>query len=178
MQDCQKALSETGGNIEKAVELLRKKGILKAASKQAERTTKEGFIGSYVHSNGKIAAMVALACETDFVARNEDFKTLARELAMHVAAADPQYLNPASVPSDVVEKEKEFYREELKTSGKPEVMWDKIMEGKLQKFYSGICLLNQLYVRDDSKTVEDVIKEAIVRLGEKIEIKAFKRITL
>lgn len=178
MQDCAKALEETGGDVEKAADVLRKKGMLKAAGKQAERTTKEGFIGSYVHSNGKVAAMVALACETDFVARNEDFKTLARELAMHITAANPQYLHPESIPSDVVEKEKEFYREELRTSGKPEAMWDKIMEGKLQKFYSGTCLVNQMYIKDDSKTIEDVIKEAIAKIGEKIEIKEFKRISL
>lgn len=178
MQDCQKALEEAGGSVEKAAELLRKKGMLKAAGKQAERTTKEGFVGSYVHSNGKVASMVALACETDFVARNEDFKTLARELAMHVTAANPQYLNAESVPADVVEKEKEFYREELKNSGKPEAMWETIMGGKLQKFYSGVCLLNQLYIKDDSKTIEDVIKEAIAKIGEKIEIKEFKRISL
>jgi len=178
MQDCQKALEETGGDVPKAAEVLRKKGMLKAAGKQLERTTKEGFIGSYVHSNGKVASMVALACETDFVARNDDFKTLARELAMHVTAASPLYLNARSVPMDVVEKEKEFYQEELKNSGKPEAMWEKIMEGKLQKFYSGVCLLNQLYIKDDAKTIEDVIKEAIAKIGEKIEVKEFKRISL
>ncbi len=178
MMDCQKALTEARGDLEKAVEILRKKGIQKAAAKQQERTTREGTVGSYIHSNGKLGTLVALACETDFVARTDDFKLLAKDIAMHIAASAPEYVSPEEIPASVIEKEKEIYQEELSRSGKPENMWEKITEGKLKKFYREVCLLQQSFIKDDKKTIEDIIKEGIAKLGEKIEVKGFRRIVL
>jgi elongation factor Ts len=152
MVDVKEALAESGDNEEKAIEILRKKGQ-KIAAKRAERVTKEGYIASYVHSNGKVASLVAVSCETDFVSRNEDFRAFAKEVALQVAATAPQYLSPEDVPAEVIAKEKEIYRDQLKAEGKPEAMWDKIAEGKLQKFYSEVCLLKQVSIKDDKKTI-------------------------
>lgn len=173
--DVQQALAETGDDEQKAIEYLRKRGQ-KIADKRQDRVVKEGVIDSYVH--GKVAAMVAVACETDFVARNRDFKAFAHEVALQVAATAPRYLSPDDVPADVLEKEREIYREQLKAEGKPEAMWDKIIEGKLQRFYSDVCLLKQKYIKDDSKTIEQLLTEHIAKIGENIKIVKFVYFTL
>ena len=173
--DVTKALEEAGGNEEKAVEILRKKGASKAAKKLAERTTGEGIVHSYIHSNGKVGSMIQIQCETDFVARNQDFQTLAHDIAMHIAAANPLYIKPEDVPAAEVEKEKEIYREQLKTEGKPADMLEKILEGKVQKYYTDVCLLKQAFVKDDKITIEKLIEGAIAKMGEKIEVVKFSR---
>lgn len=175
--DAKKALEATNGDLPKAVEHLRKTGQKIAAQKSA-RAVKEGVVGEYVHANKKVAALVAVACETDFVALTNDFQQLAHDLAMHVAAANPQYLAPENVPADIVAKEEEVAREQLRSEGKPEQMWDKIIPGKLNKFYSDVCLTRQLFVKDDSKTIEDLVKEYVVKLGENIQITSFSRLSV
>ncbi len=174
MMEAKKALEAANGDAQAAIDALRKAGK-KLAAEKSSRTTKEGVVGSYVHSNGKIGAMVAVACETDFVARTEDFQALAKDLALHVAAANPLYLDPESIPADIVAKEEDIYREQLKTEGKPEAMWDKILPGKMAKFYSDTCLTHQLFVKDDSKTIAQLIEESVSKLGENIKITAFSR---
>ncbi len=177
MLDCKKALEETGGNLEEAVELLRKKGIAKAA-KKAGRETKEGLIHAYIHAGGKIGVMLELNCETDFVAKNEVFKELANELALQIAAMKPQYVKREDVPPEVVAKEGEIAREAAIAEGKPEHIAEKIAEGKLNKFYKEVCLYEQPYIKDDTKTVEDLIKEYISKLGENIQVRRFCRYEL
>ncbi len=174
MMDCKKALEEAEGDFEKAVEILRKKGIAKAA-KKAGRATAEGIITSYVHFNGKIGVLLELNCETDFVARTDEFKELAYNLAKQVAAMKPKWVSREDVPKEVIEKEKEIYREQLKDSGKPEHVIEKIIEGKLEKFFEEFCLLDQDYIFDDSKKVKDVITEAIAKIGENIRVSRFVR---
>ncbi len=171
MMDVKKALDEANNDEAKALELLRKKGQKIAAKKQAERDAKDGLVEAYIHAGGKVGSMIVLACETDFVAKNEEFKTLAHEIAMQVAALGPEYIKSEDVPEDVKEKEKEIYKAQLKEEGKPEEMWDKIAEGKLNKFYQQVCLLDQIYIKDDKKTIKQLIDEAIAKLGEKIEVK-------
>jgi len=175
MMDCKKALDEAQGDYNKAIDILRQKGELKAAKKLEERTASEGIVYSYIHSNNKAGAMVALACETDFVARTEDFKNLAHEIAMQVVAMMPDYLKPEDVPADVLEHEKEIYTEQLKNEGKPENIIEKIMSGKLDKFYSEVCLLKQPFIKDDTITVEALINQYIAKTGEKIEVNRFVR---
>ncbi|MEK7584365.1 MAG: translation elongation factor Ts [Patescibacteria group bacterium] len=175
--DVKEALVEAGNDESKALDILRKKGQ-KIASKRQERATQQGVIESYVHANGKIAALVAVACETDFVARNSDFKQFAHEVALQIAATAPQYVSPSDVPADVVAKEKEIYREQLKNEGKPAQIVEKILEGKLQKFYSEVCLLKQPYIKDDSKTIEQLLTELIAKIGENIRIEKFIYFTL
>lgn len=177
MVDVQKALEEAGGNEAKALEILRKKGQAKAISKQ-ERVTKEGRIFSYVHASGKVAAIVSLACETDFVASNEAFLELGHELALQVAACGPLYLGVEQVPVELVEKEREVYAEVLRQEGKAENFWPKIIEGKLEKYFAEVCFLKQKYIKEDSKTVEDLIQEAIMKLGENIKVTQFSKIQL
>ncbi len=177
MLDCKKALEETGGNLEEAVELLRKKGIAKAA-KKAGRATKEGLIHSYIHAGGKVGVLLELNCETDFVARNEVFKELANEIALQIAAMKPQYVKREDVPAEIVAKEGEIAREAAIAEGKPEHIAEKIAEGKLNKFYKEVCLYEQPYIKDDSKTIEDVIKEYIAKLGENIQVRRFCRYEL
>lgn len=171
VSDCKEALEESKGDFERAIECLRKKGVMKA-QKRAGRETANGYIGSYVH-NGKIGVLVELACETDFVSRNEKFQKLASEIALHIAASSPEYLAPEDVPKKVLEKEKEIGKEKLKKEGKPENILDKIVEGQLAKFYEEVCLLEQAYVRDEKKKIKDLISEAVASFGEKIEIKRF-----
>ena len=173
--DCQKALAESNGDIEKAVEILRKKGALKAAKKSAERTASEGLVQAYVHANGKLGVLIEVNCETDFVARNEDFKELVHELAMQVAAMNPSYIKPEDIPSEELEKEKELLKEEMKDSGKPANVLDKIIEGKIEKYYEEVCLLKQPYIKDDKVKIEKLIEEAIAKIGEKIEVGRFVR---
>ena len=177
MKDIKAALDEAGGDESKAIEILRKSGQ-KIAAKKADRVTREGLIESYIHSSGKIGVLVSVACETDFVARNEDFKTFVHELALQVAASAPQYLIPEQVPAEVIEKEKEIYREQLAKEGKTGEMAEKIMEGKLQKFYAEVCLLRQPYIKDDKVTIEHLLQELIGKIGENIQIKEFIRISL
>lgn len=177
VMDAKKLLQETKGDIKKAIELLRKQGKKIAASKQS-REVKEGCIGHYIHTNGKVAAIVKLYCETDFVARNQEFKDLAHNIAMQIVAMDPLYLSPKDVPEAVKEKEREIYREQIKDEKKPKAVLDKIIEGKLNKFYSEACLLKQLYFQDEELTIEDMINEKILKLGEKIEIGKFIRLSL
>lgn len=172
--DCKKALEEANGDLEAAAEILRKKGIAKAGSK-SERRTAEGLVYAYVHTNGKMGAMVEVSCETDFVARTDAFKELCHALALQIVAMNPLYVSKESIPAEVIEKEKEIYAEELSGAGKPPEMIGKIVEGKLGKWYSETCLLNQAYIKDEDKTVEDVIKEAIAKIGENIQVKRFVR---
>lgn len=172
--DCKKALQEANGDIEKAVEILRKKGAAKAA-KKADRATAEGIVVSYIHAGGKVGVLLELNCETDFVARTEDFKNLGHEIAMQIAAMNPAYVSKEDVPQEVIEKEKEILREQALSEGKPEHIVEKIVEGRLNKFYSERCLLEQPWIKDDSKTIGDLIKEYITKLGENIRVKRFCR---
>jgi elongation factor Ts len=176
MMECKKALQETNGDMEKAIDLLRAKGAAKAA-KRAERESKEGTVGSYVHMGGKIAVMVEVNCETDFVARNEEFQKLARNLAMHIAAANPIAISSEQIPADVIERERAVYLEQVKGEGKPEKMWDKIVEGKLNKFYKEATLMEQIYVKDpDAKqTIRELVTDAAAKTGENLVIRRFVR---
>lgn len=176
MMDCKKVLEEANGDFDKAIELLRKKGAATAA-KRAERDAKEGVIVSYIHGT-RIGALLELNSETDFVAKNEDFKALAQDLVMHVAAAAPEYVTPEEVPAEIIEKEKEIEREQLKDSGKPADVIEKILEGKINKFYSQVCLMKQPFVKDPSVTIEDIINEKTAAIGEKIAVRRFARFEL
>ncbi len=179
IMDCKKALAEAGGDLEKAVDLLRQKGLATAARK-AERATNEGLIGSYVHAGGKIGVLIEVTCETDFVARTDEFKALAKDLALHVAASNPLYLRREEVSSSLIEKEREIYRAQVQESGKPEKVWEKIIDGKLEKFYEDVCLLEQVFVRDEEGKlrVQDLLTQAVARLGENIAIRRFVRYQL
>jgi elongation factor Ts len=177
MMDCKKALEETGGDIDKAVEYLRKKGIAKA-EKRAERAAKEGYIGHYLHHNGKLAVLVELNCETDFVARTDDFKNLARSLAEHVAAAAPIAVDRDQVPADRVEQERRIFEEQVRQSGKPEKMIEKIVTGKLEAFYKDVALMHQAWVRDPDKTIGDLVKEVSAKTGENVQVRRFVRFQL
>jgi elongation factor Ts len=177
MMDAKNALEETNGDLEKAAEELRKKGIAKAA-KKADRETNEGRVHAYIHSNGKLGAMVEISCETDFVARNDDFVTFCNDIAIHVSAADPLYLSREEVPAELIDKEKEIYRAEMQNESKPSEVIEKIIDGKLNKWFSDNVLLEQDYVKDDSKTVETLLKEKIAGLGENIQIRRFARFSL
>ncbi len=172
--DCKKALEETGGNLEEAVELLRKKGIAKAA-KKASRETKEGIIHAYIHAGGRVGVLLELNCETDFVARNDLFKELANEIALQIAAMKPKYVSREDVPREIVEKEGEIIREAALAEGKPQHIAEKIAEGRLEKFFKEVCLLEQPYIRDDKKTIEELIKEYIAKIGENIKVSRFCR---
>lgn len=177
INDCKKCLEEARGDFNKAIELLRKKGA-EIAHKKSFRKTGEGAIGCYVHSNQKIAALVKIKCETDFVARNSEFQELAKDLAMQITAMNPLYKSEDDVPEQIKNKEKEIETEKLKTQNKPATIIDKILEGKLRKFYEQVCLLNQPFVRDDKKSIDDLIKEKIQKLGENIEVGEFVRMEL
>ena len=176
MMDCKKALTESEGDFEKAVSLLRQKGLA-SAGKKAGRVASEGIIGSYIHM-GKIGVMVEINCETDFVARTEDFNDLVKDLSMHIAAANPSYLSRDDVPQDVIESEKEIYRVQIKD--KPQHIIEKIVEGKLDKFYTETCLLDQIFIKDpeQKKKIKDLIADNISRLGENIVIRRFVRYQL
>ncbi len=174
MMECKKALQEANGDIEKAIEILKKKGIAKA-EKKASRATKEGLIGSYIHMGGKIGVLVEVNCETDFVARTDEFQALVKDIAMQIAAMNPKYISPEDVPEEVIEKEKAIYREQALESGKPEHVVDRIVEGKMKKFFEEVCLLEQRFIKDDSKKVRDIITEAIAKLGENIKVSRFVR---
>jgi elongation factor Ts len=174
MMECKKALEETAGDMEKAVEYLRTKGIAKA-EKRAGRTTSEGVITSYIHPPGKIGVLVELNCETDFVARTDDFKTLAREIAMHIASAAPLAVDKEGVPADAVDRERRIAEEQVRASGKPDHLVAKIVDGKLESYYKQVALLSQPWIREDKKTIGDLVKEASSRLGENVQVRRFIR---
>ncbi len=177
MMDCKKALQETGGNIEKAIELLRTKGIAKA-EKRAGRAAQQGVIGSYVHFNGKVAVLVELNCETDFVARTDDFQQLAKDIAMHIASANPLAVIIEEMPADVIERERAIFDAQVAESGKPEQVRAKIVEGKVKKYFKEVVLMEQAYVKDDKKTIADVVKEVSGKLGENVVVRRFVRYEL
>ncbi len=172
--DCKKALDASDGDFDKAVEYLREKGLV-AAAKRAGRAASDGIIGVYVHHGSRVAAMVELNCETDFVARTEEFQTLAHDLAMQVTATQPQFLTREDIPPKVIETKKRTYREEMADQNKPEHILDRIVEGKLKKFYQEACLLEQPFIKDDDLTVDDLIKNAIAKIGENIVLRRFVR---
>ncbi len=174
IMDCKRVLAEADGNMEKAIELLRKKGLAKAA-KRAGRSTSEGVVYSYIHTGAKLGVLVEVNCESDFVAKTEDFLTFAKNIAMHIAAANPAGLTPDDVDKGVVEKEREIFRAQMLEEGKPENIIDKIVDGKVEKYYKEVCLMSQQYVKDPQKTIEDVVKETIGKIGENIQIKRFAR---
>lgn len=171
--ECKGALQEAKGDIDNAVTLLRKKGLASLA-KKASRETKEGLIGSYIH-NGKIGVMVEVACESDFVARNSDFQTLVKDIAMQIAASDPRFVRKEDVTGDVLAKERDIYKEQARSTGKPEAVLDKIVEGRMSKFYSETCLLEQPFVKEPSITVKDHIASYIQKIGENIQVRRFVR---
>jgi len=172
--DCKKALAEGGGDLEKAVDWLRAKGISNAAKKSARAAT-EGLVTSYIHAGGKIGVLMEVNCETDFVALNEAFKQLCRDLAMHVAAAAPEYVSKEDVPASVLEREREVQKQRVIEEGKPPHIAEKIVEGRLTKFYEEQCLLEQKYVKDDTKTVREILTDAVARIGENIRVRRFVR---
>ncbi|HZX10098.1 MAG TPA: translation elongation factor Ts [Acidobacteriota bacterium] len=177
MMDCKKALQETDGDIEKAIIYLRKKGYDRAKEKM-DRETTEGMVGSYIHSDNKLGVLVEVNCESDFVARNEEFKKLVKNIAMHIAAADPKYVTSDEIPEEVIEKEKEIILEQFKDSKKPPEILDRIVQGKMKKFYSEVCLWNQPYIRDDKITIEKLVSTHITKFGENIKIKRFARFSI
>ena len=177
MMDCKKALEETSGDLDKAVELLRSKGAAKA-EKRAGRQTKEGMIGSYIHHNGKIAVLVEINCETDFVARTEDFQQLGKQLAEHIAAAAPLAIDKDQVPQEKVDSERRIFTEQVKSEGKPDHMIEKIVEGKVQAFYKDVALMHQAWVRDPKKTIGDLVKEVSAKTGENVQVRRFVRYQL
>jgi elongation factor Ts len=177
MMDCKKALEETAGDIDKAVEYLRKTGAAKA-EKRAGRSTSEGVIGHYLHHNGKIAVLVELNCETDFVARNEEFLQTARYLAEHIAAAAPIAVDKDSIPPEKVEQERRIFVEQVKQSGKPANMIEKIVDGKVEAYYKDVALLHQAWVREPKKTIGDLVKELSAKTGENIQVRRFVRYQL
>jgi len=174
IMDCKEALTECGGDINKAFDFLRKKGLATAA-KRAGRTMTEGIIESYIHMNSKLGVLVEVNCETDFVAKNDDFKKFARNMAMHIAATNPVGIRQEDVPKEIIEKEKEIYREQVLEMGKPEKIADKIVEGKLNKYLQENCLINQPYVRDPEISIADLLNEMIAKIGENITIRRFSR---
>ncbi|MFL5531709.1 MAG: translation elongation factor Ts [Gemmatimonadales bacterium] len=174
MMDCKRALEESGGDMDKASEILRKKGIAKA-EKRAGKVASQGLVVSYLHHNGQVGSLVELNCETDFVARTEDFQQLARDIALHVASADPIAVNPEDVPAELIERERRIAEEQVVQEGKPENIRSKIVDGKLKKFVAERTLTEQLFVRDDKKTVGQLFKEASGKLGEVISVRRFAR---
>lgn len=171
---CRDALVEAKGNMDQAVDVLRKKGQA-AAAKKAQRATSEGLVGSYIHAGGKIGVLVEVDCESDFVARTEDFQRLCHDVAMHVAALDPRFLRREEVTQDVLDREREIYREQAKATGKPEAVIEKIVSGKMEKFYEENCLYEQHFIKDEGMTVKELVDQSIAKLGENITIRRFSR---
>lgn len=172
MMDCKRALSEAGGDLEKAETILRTKGIAQA-SKKSSRATKEGIVASYIHLQGKVGVLVEINCETDFVAKNDTFREFVKDITLHIAAAHPLYLSRDQVPAEVIEKEREIGRAQVK--GKPENIVEKIVDGKVEKFYSSVCLLDQAFIKNPDQSINDFVKSKIVELGENIQIRRFTR---
>jgi len=177
MMDCKEALTVSGGDFEKAIDFLRKKGM-SAATKRSSKAAKDGVIASYIHMGGKIGVLVEVNCETDFVAKTDDFRLLAKELTMHIAAANPRYLKSEHIPPDVLEREKKIYRSQAMAEKKPEKIWDKIIEGKLKKYYEDVCLLDQKFIKDTALTVGTLVSNMIAKTGENIVIRRFMRFQL
>jgi len=174
MMDCKKALAETNGDIEKAIDLLREKGIASAA-KKAGRIASEGIVDAYIHGGGRIGVLVEVNIETDFAAKNEEFKTFVKDIAMQIAAAKPEYIRREDVPAEVIQKEKDILRAQALNEGKPEKIVEKIIEGRMEKFYQDKCLLEQPWIKDPDKTIEQLLKEKIATIGENINIRRFAR---
>ena len=174
MMDCKKALVETGGDIDKAVELLRKKGAA-VAEKRAGNATKQGLVVSYIHAGSQIGVLVEISCETDFVARTPDLEKFARDVAMQIAAVNPRCVNPSELDAAFVEREKDILAEQLKASGKPAPMLEKILAGKLEKLYTEVCLMQQTFIKNDKLTIDDLLKDLIAKMGEKITVRRFVR---
>lgn len=177
MMDCKRALAETAGNLEKAVDYLRQKGLA-AAAKKADRVATDGAVGAYVHPGGKIGVLVEINCETDFVARTNEFQSLLKDIAMQVAAANPRFVRREEVPAEELQREQSIYRQQALESGKPEKVVDKIVEGKLERFYSEACLLEQAFIKDPDQKVSDIVNDAGLRLREKIQVRRFARFHL
>jgi len=177
VMDCKMALKESSGDMEKAIDFLRRKGLATAA-KKAGRIATDGLIASYIHAGGKMGVLVEVNCETDFVARTEDFQTFVKNIAMHVAAANPQYIRREEVPPHVLEKERDIYRSQARELGKPEKVIEKIVEGKVERFFSEVCLLEQTYIKDTDVTVKEVLDSMIAKIGENISIRRFARFQL
>lgn len=174
MMDCKKALNETDGDMEKAVDLLRQKGLA-VARKRADRATSEGVVETYIHAGGKLGVMVEVGCETDFVAKNSDFQNFAKNIAMHIAAASPIAIRREDVPADSLERERNIYKQQALDSGKPENIVEKIIDGKIDKYYAEVCLMEQKYVKNPDLSIQDLLNELIATLGENISIKRFAR---
>jgi elongation factor Ts len=174
MMDCKKALAESGGDMQKAIDYLRQKGLA-AAAKKADRAAADGAVGAYVHPGGKIGVLVEINCETDFVARTTEFQGLLKDIAMQVAAANPRVVRREEVSAEELEKEKSIYRQQALDTGKPEKVIEKIVQGKIERFYSEVCLMEQSFIKDPDKNISNVINDAIARLGENIQIRRFAR---
>jgi len=174
VMDCKQALSEAGGDMQKAQDILREKGSV-VAIKRSARDTKEGLISSYIHSGSKLGVLLEMNCETDFVAKTSEFSQLAKELAMQIAAMDPLWIKPEDVPKEVIEKEKEIYKKQAQESGKPEKVIEKIAQGRLEKYFTEVCLLEQQYIKDPKFKVKDLITETVAKLGENIRVGRFTR---
>ena len=174
IMDCKEALKEADGQVEAAMDVLRKRGLSKAA-KRADRATGEGLVGSYIHAGGKIGVLIEVNCETDFVAKTEIFQQLVKDLAMHVAASNPLYVSRDQVPEEVVEKEREIFLSQAREEGKPEKVLDRILEGRMEKYFEEVCLVDQPYIRDTDRTVQEHIVEAVAQLGENIVVRRFAR---
>jgi elongation factor Ts len=177
MMECKTALQETDGDVEKAITVLRKKGYARAKDKM-ERETKDGLVGSYIHLNGKLGVLVEVNCESDFVARNEEFQELVKNLCLHIAASNPKYVTSDEIPKEILDEEKEIIRGQFKDSDKPPEIVDKIVEGKLKKFYEEVCLMDQPYVKDDKVTVSKHVASFIAKFGENIQVRRFARFEL
>jgi len=177
MMDCKEALTAAGGDFEKAIDILRKKG-LSAATKRSSKTAKDGAVASYIHMGGRIGVLVEINCETDFVAKTDDFQTMAKDIAMHIAASNPLYVRPDQIPPEALNREKEIYRSQLREEKKPEKIWDKIIEGKLKKFYEDVCLTEQKFIKNTDINVETLVNNMIAKTGENIIIRRFARFQL
>jgi len=175
--DCKKALQEAKGNVDAAIDYLRRKGLATAA-KKAGRIASDGLVSAYIHAGGKMGVLVEVNCETDFVAKTEDFQAFVKNIAMHVAATNPQYIRREEIPEDVLEKESDIYRTQALEAGKPEKVIDKIVEGKIERFYSEVCLLEQTYIKDSDLTIKELLEAMIAKIGENISIRRFSRFQL
>jgi elongation factor Ts len=177
MMDCKRALEESDGDLERAQDLLRKKGLADS-KKRAGRTAREGVVDAYIHMNGRLGVLVEANCETDFVGNTEDFRRMARDVAMHIAASDPRWISREDVPEDVIEGERKLYAEQAREQGKPDDVIERIVQGKLEAFYKESCLLDQPFVKDDTKTVGELVSEVSAKVGEKVEVRRFARFRL
>ena len=177
IMDCKKALAESEGNLEKAIEILRKKGLA-AATKKSGRVTSEGAVASYIHGGGKLGVLLEVNCETDFVARTDVFQQMVKDVSMHIAAANPLYLKRENVPAELIEKEREIYRAQFEGSNKPANVIEKIVDGKIDKYYSEVCLYEQPFVKDPDKTIQQLVTDTVAKLGENLNIRRFARFVL